>query len=193
MAKRKKGIDEKIIASAKTEFLREGYFGASLRKIAAGAGTSTGAIYARYERKEELLSAVIEPTASEFMERVREWFSTAQNICSEEFQYDFWLGQIDFLYEYKDEFLLLLTAPRYTKYGRYEITLAEIAAKPTYEHYSERLKKKEIEPYFVVAIYLSLFSGIFEMVLRHTTKQDAVKYVPRLCRYFRVGWQSILQ
>ena len=44
MGKRIDGLDEKIIASAKAEFLREGYLGASLRQIAQGAGVSTASI-----------------------------------------------------------------------------------------------------------------------------------------------------
>ena len=36
---------EKLLASAKTEFMEKGYAKASLRKICANAGVTTGALY----------------------------------------------------------------------------------------------------------------------------------------------------
>lgn len=194
MGKRIEGLDEKIIASAKTEFLREGYLGASLRQIAQGAGISTASIYARHPNKEGLFSAVVEPTASEFIERVKKEFCTPEDteIWTEMFQRNFWMGQIDFLYENMDEFFLLLTESCHTKYGKYVDALSVLAAQPTYSRYAVKLEKRGIGPDFVVAIYVSLFTGIFEIVLHHIQKEDAKEYISRLCHYFSVGWQSVL-
>ena len=44
MALRNHSLDEKITASAMTEFSEKGYTGASLRKIAENAGVTVGAI-----------------------------------------------------------------------------------------------------------------------------------------------------
>ena len=48
MAKRVEGVTEKLLESAKKEFLKSGYENASLQVIAEKAGSSKGAIYIRY-------------------------------------------------------------------------------------------------------------------------------------------------
>lgn len=53
--KQVEGVSEKIIACSKKEFLEKGYTDASLRTIAAEAGTTTGSIYSRYGDKEGLV------------------------------------------------------------------------------------------------------------------------------------------
>ena len=66
MAKRVEGVTEKLLESAKKEFLKNGYENASLQVIAEKAGSSKGAIYIRYPDKESLYRALVEPTADEF-------------------------------------------------------------------------------------------------------------------------------
>ena len=66
MAKQVEGISEKVELCAKKEFLEKGYVDASLRTIAAEAGTTTGTIYSRYGGKEGLFSAIVEPAEPSF-------------------------------------------------------------------------------------------------------------------------------
>ena len=66
MSKVVEGVTEKIEECARKEFLRNGYVDASLRTIAAEAGTTTGSIYARFGGKEGLFSSLVEPAADEF-------------------------------------------------------------------------------------------------------------------------------
>ena len=66
MAKRVEGVTEKLLESAKKEFLKSGYENASLQVIAEKAGSSKGAIYIRYPDKKSLYCALVGPTADEF-------------------------------------------------------------------------------------------------------------------------------
>lgn len=68
MTKPVEGVSEKIIACAKEEFLQKGYSDASLRMIAAKAGTTTGSIYSRFKDKEGLFSAIVEPAADHLVQ-----------------------------------------------------------------------------------------------------------------------------
>lgn len=61
--------DERIMECAKKEFLAKGYTDASLRMIASEAGTSTNSIYVRFQDKEGLFGAIVEPVYEEFMSR----------------------------------------------------------------------------------------------------------------------------
>ena len=69
MAKQIEGVSERILECAKAEFLDKGYTEASLRVIAAAAGTSTNSIYVRFKEKEGLFSAIVEPVLSQMLER----------------------------------------------------------------------------------------------------------------------------
>ena len=50
---------ERLLESAKTEFAENGYMKASLRKICAGAGVTTGALYFFFKDKEDLFTAIV--------------------------------------------------------------------------------------------------------------------------------------
>lgn len=60
MARPKSDIGPRILHAARARFLREGVDGASLRAIAADAGTSIGMVYYYYPTKDELFLAVVE-------------------------------------------------------------------------------------------------------------------------------------
>lgn len=63
MPKRKEGVYEKLLDSAKKEFLLKGFRDASLRVIASEADTSTSSIYTRFKDKQGLFDAIIQPIA----------------------------------------------------------------------------------------------------------------------------------
>lgn len=194
MANRIQCLDKKIIASAKKAFLRDGYVGASLRQIAKDAGTSTSSIYTRFHNKEGLFCSIVEPIASDFVERIRKEFGNKENteVWDDSFQQNFWMRQMDFIYCHRDEFCLLLISSTHTKYSSYLNTLATLAGQLTYSCKSEQLERKGIDMEFVFFIYISLFTGIFEIVLHHLKREDAAWYITKLCHYFGAGWQSIL-
>ena len=74
MAKRVEGRSDKLLECARTEFLEMGFQDASLRVIAAQAGTSTGAIYTRFQDKEGLFHAVVDATVNQLLN----WFELGQ-------------------------------------------------------------------------------------------------------------------
>lgn len=61
MASRDKSLDGKISAAALAEFSEKGFYGASVRQIAARADVTPGAIQSRYRSKDELFSDVLAP------------------------------------------------------------------------------------------------------------------------------------
>jgi len=60
MARPRSDIAPKILRSARKHFLYDGVDGASLRKIAADAGTSIGMIYYYFRTKDDLFLAIVE-------------------------------------------------------------------------------------------------------------------------------------
>jgi AcrR family transcriptional regulator len=62
MGRTRSDIEPRILDAARSRFLREGVDGASLRAIAADAGTSIGMVYYYFKTKDELFLAVVEAT-----------------------------------------------------------------------------------------------------------------------------------
>ena len=60
MSVRDTSLDLPILESAKAEFRKMGFEKSSLKEIAEKAGVTTGAIYKRYNGKEDLFCAVVE-------------------------------------------------------------------------------------------------------------------------------------
>ena len=59
MAQRDHSLDERIIVSARKEFMEKGFMKASLHAIAKNAGITTGALYTRYEGKDDLFRSLV--------------------------------------------------------------------------------------------------------------------------------------
>ena len=57
---------QKLISAAKSEFLANGYKGASLRRICANAGVTTGALYFFFKGKEDLFGAIVDKPMAQF-------------------------------------------------------------------------------------------------------------------------------
>jgi AcrR family transcriptional regulator len=67
MARPRGDIAPRILHAARARFLLEGVDGASLRRIAADAGTSIGMVYYYYPTKDELFFAVVEEIYAKFL------------------------------------------------------------------------------------------------------------------------------
>ena len=63
-------VKQKLLESAKKEFLQHGYEKASLRRICASAGVTTGALYFFFQNKAELFSAVVKTKAEHLLQQV---------------------------------------------------------------------------------------------------------------------------
>ncbi len=68
MGRTRSDLGPRIIEAARGRFLREGVDGASLRAIAADAGTSIGMVYYYFPTKDDLFFAVVEETYQHVLE-----------------------------------------------------------------------------------------------------------------------------
>ena len=75
MALKNHALDDQILSAAWSEFLEKGYEAASLRKIAAQAGVTVGAIYTRYPTKDALFCTLVQP----LIQRVGEAFQSVRS------------------------------------------------------------------------------------------------------------------
>lgn len=61
MSEKAENTREKILDAAIKHFLKDGFSGASLRRIVKDAGLTTGAFYKYYPTKEMLFDALVDP------------------------------------------------------------------------------------------------------------------------------------
>ena len=71
---------KRLIESAETEFFEKGYLKASLRRICASAGVTTGALYFFYKDKEDLFAAIVEPPLDELVKLMSVHFSAEREM-----------------------------------------------------------------------------------------------------------------
>ena len=62
-----KGVTESLLESAKKEFLENGFYNASLRRISSESGVSTNSIYTRFGDKAGLFNVIVEDAANGLM------------------------------------------------------------------------------------------------------------------------------
>ena len=76
---------EKLLKSALAEFSEKGYMKASLRKICADAGVTTGALYFFFRNKNDLFAAIVDPPLKELCRLLNEhYMNDAEEMVSDD-------------------------------------------------------------------------------------------------------------
>ena len=118
---------EKLLKSALAEFSEKGYMKASLRKICADAGVTTGALYFFFRNKNDLFAAIVDPPLKElcrllnehYMNDAEEMVSDDPAVLTAEYHIETHGGLdalVEYMYQYYDVFILLLTKAQGSEY-----------------------------------------------------------------------------
>ena len=73
---------DKLIESAKAEFMEKGYNKASLRSICANAGVTTGALYFFFEDKADLYRAIVGKPVDELFAIMQKHFDEDEDVVA---------------------------------------------------------------------------------------------------------------
>lgn len=203
MTRQADGVEERILACAREEFLEKGFSESSLRMIAAKAETTTGSIYSRFGGKEGLFAAIVEPAANYVIERfiaIQEAFHHVDEEKQPESMETYVNGGmnelLDYVYDNFETFQILLDASYGTKFQNFVERLVEIETSYTYKymdviHFPDK-NGEMITEEFVHIMSKALFESMFEVVRHKMTKERAVTYMAMLSRYHNAGWGAIL-
>lgn len=122
-----------------TRAIRTHRCGASRRRE-----TSTNSIYVRFQDKEGLFSAIVEPVLSEMLRRfllIQEDFyrmdPAAQSAHMTEYVDGGTMELVDYMYDHLDEFRLLLDASYGTRFHHFADELVRIEVEYTYRYMAE--------------------------------------------------------
>ena len=195
---------QKILEVGKREFLGKGFKDASLRKIVAKAGFTKGAFYGYYPDKAALFEALVSEAADGLTEQFRaaqdaHFDLIPENKTSEsrELSTKYLLHFVNYIYDYFEEFKLILCCSEGTKYADYIHELVELEVSRTEKYYAILKEKGKIIGsvshdlhHMITSAY---FTAAFETIVHDMTREQAIKYVEELAVFFNSGWEGLLQ
>ncbi len=202
MAVADRTIDPRILESARTEFLINGFEKASLKTICEGAGVTTGALYKRYKGKEDLFSAVVEQTVADLYEVAHARGDKDPAAMSDQELIKAWdmdgadmMWWFRFLYDRRDDFYLLLSCSQGTRYANFPHDWVELLTKATSAYLAEAqrrgLCRNDVEPAELHILLSAFWTTIYEPFIHHFTWEQIEAHCRIVCGLF--NWHGALQ
>ena len=203
MAQRIIGVSKRLLEVAKQEFLEKGFEGASLRTIAQKAQTSPRAIYTRFANKEELFAAVVEPVYSDFMklfnEDKAEYWNRAKKRDFSAMPEEFYKKYLDFAYNHRDQFYLLLKCSAGTRFEHFTQQLSKTDLQNVKEKIPQIIDGIKPEDYdeatrlFLETITFAFYDSLFTPLVQGIPLDVAKSYITKLTRFYSDGIMSGLE
>lgn len=201
MAVADRTIDPRILESARTEFLINGFEKASLKTICEGAGVTTGALYKRYKGKEDLFSAVVEQTVADLYEVAHARGDKDPAAMSDQELIKAWdmdgadmMWWFRFLYDRRDDFYLLLSCSQGTRYANFPHDWVELLTKATSAYLAEAqrrgLCRNDVEPAELHILLSAFWTTIYEPFIHHFTWEQIEAHCRIVCGLF--NWHGAL-
>lgn len=194
---------ENIILSAKKEFTEKGFLESSLRTIAGNAKTSPGSIYFRFDNKEKLFAYFVDQHAEYVMSSMKEYlekFSQKEKLTQMEERKtttpQFARDLLEYIYQYQDEFFLLICCSKGTKYEYFIEELSNLETEYTFKYLNifnnEIDDKPKVTEDFIHMVNRSFFDGFFEVIRFRFDKEKAVDHIDKLMLFYNAGWEKFL-
>ena len=191
----------KLIESAKKEFMEKGFNKASLRKISADAGLTTGAIYFFFKDKNGLFGAIVDKPLKKIMDIVTAHYSEE---ASEDFNiYEHKAGDHDelaellvpALYEDRDAMLLLLEKSAGSKYEDIVDKLIAFTDQ-TYlklgKGYSDTKNEKKVNEYMLHYFSHLQINAFVHLIIHEPDEKKALKHIKPLIDFMVDGWMKYI-
>ena len=190
----------RIVEAAKEEFLQYGFADASLRRIAEKARIQVSGLYKHFNSKEDMFASLVEPVVKGFYElysRIEdEYFGELEQIDE---AYD-WEGRaettrtMEYMYDHLNEFILIITKSRGTKYEDFTHEVARLEEEVT-KRYMGELKKagfpvKEFEGREFHLLVTAYVEAVFQTISHGFTKAEALHYAGTLEEFYKPAWKA---
>lgn len=197
-----KEIKTKLLESAKKEFMEKGYMHASLRSICKNAGVTTGALYFFFKDKQDLFASIVEEPLKKLYEVMNSHYMEEINNIDEEddveqaYSDDLEASKqiIHYMYQYYDEFLLILVKGQGSGYENCIDQFVDI----TERHYrrladriTDRMKIKKLDDYtihWIAHMHMDVFAN---MLVHIRSEEEALKAVESVVKYLVSGWNGL--
>ena len=190
---------ERLLVCAREEFLEKGYQKASLRSICKKAGVTTGALYFFFQDKEDLFSAIVQPTLDQIREmaeqHVRQELMMLQNLPGAD--EDNATEQIlHVLYKNYDICQMLLTNSQGSRYENCLDEIVDLFENGQRALAQEQAKQLGVQPpddyilHWVIHIELDAYVHI---LLHERNEEKALKHMDQVLDYLLAGWEALFR
>lgn len=193
---------EKVNRAIREEFLEKGFEGASVRSIGARAGMTSAGLYRHYSDKAAMYDSMVEPVIRSIEKWSEDHKKTAYNAVelhsqdSDLFAETFLDLIRDIIIPHKEEFRLLLTSSRGTKYENFINDFVSGNQKEMMKMF-EYLKSKgfpvkdvsEEELHILLSAYLT---ACFEPVIHGFSEEQIVSHLNTVREFFLPGWRNLM-
>ncbi len=198
------GVSERLLECAKDEFLDKGFQYASIRDIAKKADTSARSVYTRFPNKEGLFDAIVTPISDGLIELYQnyadQFWSTNKESGSASFasfeDTAIYLDMIDYIYDHKEEFLLLQS---YLDGTRLTTLIEELTEKNlSYVYKQSKIASmsganEDLMRGVLHMLTNSFYSSMFEPLRHGKNRSEARFYINKLCVFFVAGINCLLK
>ncbi len=195
MSTRDTSIDPKLIQSAKDEFMKHGFIKAELKTICDNAGVTTGAIYKRYKGKEELFEAVVSKAVKALDDFINVRTDVDFSKMTDDQVRSTWIMEDKYviemfkmLWEYHDDFVLLLDKSAGTKYENYRHDFAYRMTHAYMQYYSAAVDRGIAEAGITEeemhVLCTSFWTAIYEPFVHDMSWGDVEDHSRIICRFF---------
>ncbi|WP_143319447.1 TetR/AcrR family transcriptional regulator [Clostridium sp. HBUAS56010] len=197
------GTRQAILDAGKNEFMKYGYEGASLRRIAKEASVTTGAIYGYFPGKEALFDALVGDAADGLLDMYRRVHSEFAELSPEKQAEALeWITDesvpemVDYVYDRFDLFQLLFlkSGPGYCDDFLNQLT--EIEEQSSWEFINAMKglghEVMDVDETLIHIISRSFLRQLWEFVEHQVPREKAVSYSLVLGQFQHAGWKKIM-
>ncbi len=190
---------ELLIEAAKKEFLEKGYNKASLRTICSKAGVTTGALYFFFENKAELFAAIVDEPLKGLKKLVATHFKEDSMYMSNlgslsEIELDHSDESdmfIEYIYDYRDNFMLILNSSENTVYENCVDEFVVMIEKsiPMMMSGMKGYTYDEYMSHWMAHLTIDAFINVIKHI---DDKEDAKRRMRPILNYLVKGWVELV-
>ena len=197
---------ERLLESAKIEFAEKGYSKASLRKICAGAGVTTGALYFFFKDKEDLFTAIVGQPFDELKKIMIQHFADERDILKSSDMSEL-KGHtngghdeiaatlIHHLYSNYDAFTLLLTKSQGSKFEGCVDEIVEMTDN-IYSAMAENMAKQfpnmRVNTYMRHWLTHMMIDAFIHLFTHERDEQKALSNMRKILNFLVKGWGDMI-
>lgn len=186
---------EKLLQSARAEFLAKGYQGASLRSICKASGVTTGALYFFFKDKDDLFTSLVAPQLNTLKAMLTEHMRQELLVLDSG---DAYASQqvLHLLYQNYDLFLLLLTGSYGSSLEHFVDELVAISE----EHYRKLADRQAAllgvtppQDYTIHWLAHMQIDAFVHLLTHEPDEQKALTHLQDILQYMLSGWNGLFQ
>ena len=191
----------KVNKAIKEEFLEKGFEAASIRGIGARAGMTSAGLYRHYTSKEAMFSAMVDPLINDIKEWTKKHTEKKQKMLDGDFDEEELFDEsfVDLInmviLPKRDEFKLLMTCSRGTKYENFirdYVSDGQMIFHDAIKRMREkRCIDKEIEEEELHVLFSAYITACFEIIMYDCNRDKIKKYLNALHDFF-YAWSKMM-